>query len=155
MKWFTGNGQQIDKEEVLKSVYEHSKKKGKVYIGSDSFLWKKYCIMSSVICLHGENGENNGGKYYFTRSNYQRTQFPNLSIRIMQEVSESITLALEITQMVPDAKVEVHLDINSDKKAATNKLVDNLTGYVKATGLDYKIKPDAWAASSIADKHSK
>lgn len=155
MKWYTGSGQPVEKHEILKSVIDHANKNGKVYIGSDSYLWKKYCIMSSVICLHGNTSEGGVGKYFFTRSNYQRNDFPNLNLRMMQEASESIALALEITDKVPDAKVEVHLDINPDKKAATNKLVDNLTGYVRASGLDCKIKPEAWAASAIADKHSK
>lgn len=155
MKWFTGSGNEINKEDIMKCVKEHTKKNGKVYIGSDSFLWKKFCVMSSVICLHGAENEKGGGNYFFTRSNYKRTDFPNLNLRITQEASESIALALEITEHIPDARVEVHLDINPDKRAATNKLVDNLTGYVKASGLDCKIKPDAWAASAIADKHSK
>ena len=41
------------------------------------------------------------------------------------------------------------------KKIETKKFVDALTGYTKSAGFACKIKPDAWASASVADKHSK
>ena len=32
---------------------------------------------------------------------------------------------------------------------------DMLKGYVQGYGVDYRLKPDAWASQTIADKHSK
>ena len=30
-----------------------------------------------------------------------------------------------------------------------------LKGYVQGYGFEYRLKPDAWASQSIADRHSK
>jgi len=34
-------------------------------------------------------------------------------------------------------------------------MLDSMTGWVKAIGFDYKVKPYAWASSTIADIHTK
>ena len=48
------------------------------------------------------------------------------------------------------------LDISSaDKKEKTSSYADMLIGYAKGVGFKCKVKPNAFAASSIADKHSK
>jgi predicted RNase H-related nuclease YkuK (DUF458 family) len=40
-------------------------------------------------------------------------------------------------------------------KNATSKFSDMLKGYVAGAGFECRIKPDAWASQSIADRHSK
>lgn len=153
-RWYSGDGNITTLEQIHTVIDKHSKKNGKVYIGSDSFIYKKYCVLSSVICLHGAEGQS-GGVYFYKRDNLPKNDYPTLQRRILEEATQSIQLAFGISENVPDAKLELHLDINSDKRAASNKLVENITGYVKASGFNCKIKPDAWAASTIADKHSK
>jgi predicted RNase H-related nuclease YkuK (DUF458 family) len=37
----------------------------------------------------------------------------------------------------------------------TSKYIQELEGWVRATGYDYEIKPNSYAASTIADKYSK
>ena len=52
--------------------------------------------------------------------------------------------------------IELHLDVSPFSAGnATSKFSDMLKGYVQGYGLDYRLKPDAWASQSIADKHSK
>jgi predicted RNase H-related nuclease YkuK (DUF458 family) len=34
-------------------------------------------------------------------------------------------------------------------------MLDSMTGWVKAIGFDCKVKPHAWASSTIADIHTK
>ena len=59
-------------------------------------------------------------------------------------------------ELCPNIKIEIHLDVSaSDKKAGTSHISDMLVGYAKGAGFETKIKPDAFAAASIADKHSK
>ena len=56
----------------------------------------------------------------------------------------------------PTAKIELHLDISpAHKNNGTSNISDMLTGYARASGFECKIKPDAWASQSVADKHSK
>ena len=55
----------------------------------------------------------------------------------------------------PSADIEIHIDANSKNDQATGKHAEMLMGYAKGAGFRCKIKPDAWASNSIADKHSK
>jgi predicted RNase H-related nuclease YkuK (DUF458 family) len=75
--------------------------------------------------------------------------------RLTEEVSKSIEIGMAIGEQVPNVKLELHLDINSDRRQTSAKMLDSMTGWVKAIGFDYKVKPYAWASSTIADIHTK
>ena len=78
--------------------------------------------------------------------------------RITEETRRSIEIAsLLIEEYDYDPSfIEVHLDVSPFTAGnATSKFSEMLKGYVQGHGLDYKLKPDAWASQSIADKHSK
>ena len=52
--------------------------------------------------------------------------------------------------------IELHIDVSPfQSKTATSKFSDMLRGYVTGAGFECKLKPDAWASQSVADKHSK
>jgi predicted RNase H-related nuclease YkuK (DUF458 family) len=52
--------------------------------------------------------------------------------------------------------IELHLDVSPfNLNNGTSKYSDALKGYVQGYGLDCRLKPDAWASQTIADKHSK
>ena len=63
---------------------------------------------------------------------------------------------MKILELYPEAKIELHLDVsNTNKESKTSKFADMLIGYAKGSGFDCKIKPEAFAAYCVADKHSK
>ena len=75
---------------------------------------------------------------------------------MIKEAEQTIDLAQQISEKIPNIKLELHLDIsNTEKGEGTSYLANMLIGYVKGSGYECKIKPDAFAAASIADKHSK
>ena len=76
-------------------------------------------------------------------------------LRLLREVELSIQLGYEILEHNPTADIEIHIDANSKKDQPTGKFADMLMGYAKGAGFRCKIKPEAWASNSIADKHSK
>tara|TARA_R100000152_G_C6743283_1_gene167007 strand:- start:658 stop:1149 length:492 start_codon:yes stop_codon:yes gene_type:complete len=155
LEWFTGSGVPITFDDIMKKVENHIKNDGTVFIGTDSQIIKDECIFSSAICLHGANNQQ-GGSYFFKRSNFKIFKFLSLIERITVEVEKSINIANKVSKRYPDAKIEIHLDISaSNKKEKTSKFADMLIGYAKGVGFDCKIKPDAFAATSIADKHTK
>ena len=82
--------------------------------------------------------------------------FPELSIRMIKEAEKTINLANHIVELIPTAKLELHLDISpQENNEGTSHLAKMLVGYVRGSGYECRIKPDAFAAASIADKHSK
>ena len=154
-KWYTGEGKEIRFNDILMKIEEHSIAQGVVYVGTDSFLNGNCCTFSTVIVLHGATGQR-GGIYYFTKNKAQKHKYDALITRVTEEVNLSVQMAMKIKFMYPTACIEVHIDASSpDKKAATSKFSDMLVGYVKGAGFRAKIKPEAFAAASVADKHSK
>jgi len=153
--WNTGSNTKIDYNSIILQIKEHSNINGTVYIGTDSFFIKDKCIFSTAICLYGADNQQ-GGRYFYTKRKLNRNQFPELSIRMIKEAESTITLANLIVEEVEGVKLELHLDISpQENKEGTSHLASMLVGYVKGSGFECKTKPYAFAAASIADKHSK
>ena len=154
-QWHHGSGEVISFEDILEEVRVHVEQAGLIYIGTDSFLSKNKCTFASAICLHGAEGQS-GGKYFFRKAFFKREKFYDLIQRITQEVQQSIELAMMVVDHIPNAEIELHLDISpSNNQNGTSPFADMLTGYAKGAGFNCKIKPEAWASQSVADKHSK
>ena len=153
--WYTGNNNNITFNDIIEQIKKHTLLKGTVYIGTDSFFIKDDCIFATAICLYGADKQK-GGRYFYTKSSLNKKQFPELSIRMIKEAENTINLANTIMYDIPSAKLELHLDISpQESREGTSHLAKMLIGYVKGSGYACKIKPDAFAAASIADKHSK
>jgi uncharacterized protein len=152
--WASGSGESYEFKKVCESIRDHIANNGKLFIGTDSFITGRQCIFATAICLHGADDQN-GGKYFFKRSKTQKKNFPKLLLRMLKEAQDSIMIAIKLSELFPDADVEIHLDIGTGKKNKTSKFISTLTAYTKSAGFKCKIKPHAWASASVADKHSK
>ena len=152
--WFTPEGQRISPSLMLDHIKKHILNNGKLYIGTDSTLDFKKCTFATTICLHGADLQQ-GGTYFWKRIKTNPKRFSQISTRMFKETSYSVEVALNLMDRYPLACIELHLDIASQPKEKTFKYVESLTGYVKGSGFNCKIKPDSWASSSVADKHSK
>ena len=153
--WVTGSDNGIDFYELLNLSREYILKGSKLFIGSDSFISKQKRCFSTALCLHG--GEM-GGRYFFFKDFVPKNQYSNLVSRITEETRRSV----EIAAMLMDeyhfdpSNIELHLDVSPfGANNGTSKYSDMLKGYVQGFGVDYRLKPDAWASQTIADKHSK
>ena len=102
--WNTGSKNKINYTSIILQIKEHSKQNGTVYIGTDSFFIKNKCIFSTAICLYGADKQK-GGRYFFTKTKLNKKQFPELSIRMIKEAEKTISLANNIIELVPDAKL--------------------------------------------------
>lgn len=152
--WHTGSGKETTLDSIMKEISPHLRKAGSIFIGCDSQVSRDRCTFSTVICLHGADCQS-GGYYFFRRENKNREKFPTMINRLLKEVELSVEMGFKILDEYPDADIEIHIDANAKKEEATGKFSDMLVGYAKGAGFRCKIKPDAWASSSIADKHSK
>tara|TARA_Y100000361_G_scaffold1374_1_gene1149 strand:+ start:3442 stop:3903 length:462 start_codon:yes stop_codon:yes gene_type:complete len=152
--WHSGAGKSVTINEIMDEIQQHTDNGGGVFIGCDSQIVKNDCTFSSVICLHGATGQQ-GGFYFYARQKTKRSTYPTMVLRLLKEVELSIQLGFKIIDLFPDANIEIHIDANSKKEEATSKFADMLMGYAKGAGFECRIKPEAWASNSIADKHSK
>lgn len=153
--WITGSDQEIDFYDLLNLTREYILKGSKVFIGSDSFASKQEVCFASAICLHG--GENNG-RYFFYKETLPKPKFSQLVSRITEETRRSVEIACLFMNEygIDPQNIELHLDVSPfGANNGTSRYSDMLKGYVQGFGVDYRLKPDAWASQTIADKHSK
>ena len=155
IRWFNGSGETVTFEDIAVDIKKHAKVNGTVYIGTDSQVIRNECIFSTAICLHGADHQE-GGRYYIRKVKFDSNKFSSLIERITSEVEKSIAIALKILRDIPTVNIELHLDVSpSEKKEKSSKFADMLIGYARGVGFECKVKPEAFAATSIADKHTR
>jgi hypothetical protein len=153
--WFDGKGAPASYEQIVGDIKKHHLNDGTLYVGSDSQFYNTGVVLSSALILHGAEGQR-GGRYFVNRRKLKPEAYRILAVRILAEAEQTIDIATHIVEEIPDIKIELHVDVsNTDKNEATSNLAKMVIGYVMGSGFDCKIKPDAFAAASVADKHSK
>lgn len=147
-RWYTGSLEPCSFNDVLNRLAEVDPTE--IHIGCDSHLRQHVYYFAVVVCFKTEKG----WIYFWKRHKYKEKAFPNLKMRLLHEVLLSVALADELRE-VSNRDTWVHADINSDPKYKSNQSAKQLTNLIKAMGFNFLIKPWAWAASSVADWHSK
>lgn len=130
----------------------------KVYLGCDSerFMLKGVAyadyILAVVVHINGRNGCKLFGEIHRERVYDQRLGRP--AQRLMNEVMKVSELYHQIKDHLNGFACEIHLDINPDEDHGSNCVVSQAIGYIIGTcQLTPKIKPEAFAASSAADRY--
>ena len=79
---------------------------------------------------------------------------PKIRERMLKEVQLSISVCFEIVDLVDlyNIDLEIHADVNPNPRWASNVAFKEVKGYCEGMKLEYKVKPEAYAASSGADK---
>ena len=155
LKWDTGKDTEIEFDNVTDIIKEHLSKGAKVFIGTDSFISKSRTNFATAICLYGGDYPS---RYFFSRQYVPKNTYKVLVTRITEEVRRSVEMAeyLMENHKIKSEDIELHIDVSPfQSKTATSKFSDMLRGYVTGAGFECKLKPDAWASQSVADKHSK
>ena len=140
----------------LRDVFEHAKRDRKctISVGTDSQVIGKTFRFISVLCIYNPG---KGGFYYYLQKYCDRDNYRlhNQKMRMFDEVAKSIELAVLLrdeTGVLP----EVHIDASPEKyEEFTSSFSEQLKGYVLGMGFTPVLKPESFAASTIADKHTK
>ena len=134
--------------------------RSKIYLGCDSYKFRKkdgrtFATFTLVVIVHKNN--SNGCKVFYhntTEEVYDKVP-GRPSYRLMQEVYKVTELYLQLYPEIGDRDVEIHLDINPDKKHGSSCVVTQAIGYVQGVcGIKPRIKPEAFAASYGADRYN-
>lgn len=153
--WITGSGDDVEFDDVVSFAKKYVANGSKIFIGSDSFVSGNKTCFATTLCLHGGSF---GGRYFFYKENLPKNIHTQLVNRITEETRRSIELAefLMTEQSFDCDNIELHLDVSPfHANNGTSRLSDMMKGYVQGYGLSCRLKPNAWASQSIADKHSK
>lgn len=152
-QWLDPDGNVYKEKDILKILKNYSEMGGIIFVGTDSMLNTSHCTFSSAIALH--DPEIKIARYFYKKNKLAPKIYKELRIKIFKEVELSITVSNFIKENIPNANIELHVDVGTDIRCATNKFVDALRGWVIGSGYIFKSKPFAWAASSVADWHTK
>lgn len=152
--WYSGSGQRVSRAQLVDDIENHILEGGKIFVGADSNVLGDNCTYAQSICLYNEEIRR-GGRYYVKTHKVKMKFSTPPQVRIMQEAQEAIEIALELAQIFPTENIEVHLDVNTRKGNLSQTLADQLSGYAKSAGFACKLKPDSWAATGIADGHTR
>ena len=135
-----------DVEEV-RSFIEQTSEESAIYVGCDSRQFRSKTIFVTVVVVHINS--NHGAKIFWKVDRVKR--IASIRQRLLEEVSRAVYVALMIADVVGDRPFEVHLDINPNPDHRSSVMVKEAVGYVLAQGLKPVLKPDAIAASAVAD----
>lgn len=77
-----------------------------------------------------------------------------LQERMIKETQMSINVMMHIVDLIDlyEVEAEIHADVNPNPRYESNKALAGAVGFISGMGFKYKVKPEAYAASSGADK---
>lgn len=160
-----------DTNEVVDIKHFIEKYKNRLFfIGTDSDQYPKYhkCIFTSVLIAYNYDREMGCG-HGATIIRYvdKRPIIPKeaMTSRLTVEVQRSI----EVCKLVENALIElsdddndytenlmgISIDVNKSEVHKSHKVKDALVGMVMGYGWNAYVKPEAWAASNVADRKCK
>jgi len=144
--------------EIVSFISKDPKGKYKIIVGSDSSVFGLEPFSSSIITVIIAWRIGKGATYFWTRSKKQ--MFYSLHDRIICEAMESITLAQEVRSHLVallghdflwDGS-EIHVDVGTEGESRV--FIREVTGLIRGFDFVPVIKPEAWCASTVADRHT-
>jgi len=165
-KWFRVNKGLLNESlyDYLKNIFIREIESGyslKVAIGTDSQGYNdSYKFATAIVIMRQEllspNNSIGRGAMIVAKTFYNNKLKKNKSgvkERMLFEVSKSIEVAYEISPLLDlyDIPLEVHADINPDVRWESSKALSEAVGYILGMGYEFRVKPNAWASSSVAD----
>ncbi len=147
----------IDQAQLVRRIQnfvaDGREKNYRLIVGTDSLPnanGQVYLVTAVVLHRVG-----NGGVYFWTR-----TLTPKLRIlrdRMYAEALASISMAQHL-ETIPElralikAHIEIHVDVG--EIGPTRDMIQELVGMIVAHGYEAKTKPESFAASKVADRHT-
>ena len=130
-----------------------------ITIGTDSQNRTDYTKIVSVISIicRGHGG------IFFHNTEYVDV-IPNVKVKLEEETNRSLEIAQKLIDLLDtnifqeifqNCPISIHIDAGNAPYGKTKDLITSLVGWVHAMGYECEVKPNAWTASTIADRISK
>ncbi|NLN66274.1 MAG: hypothetical protein GX144_12885 [Clostridiaceae bacterium] len=149
-------------ENIKKFIAASPEQKYRLAVGTDSQVNGKQTCFATGIHIH-RIGQ---GAWCCILKKIENKRYDSLN----EKISKETIITYEIMSMLNaqlidtlceyavqhntfDCRLEAHIDIGT--KGETRKLIREMVGYFEGLGVDAKIKPDSFVASSYADRFSK
>lgn len=148
-------------DKLVKFYDEHKEESDtiEIAIGSDSHNTHE-TKMVTVIVIYAE-GKGGISFNYVEKLPY----IHSIREKLEQETSRSLIAATSLIEILENdnkylelysnCPISIHVDAGNSQRGKTKDFIKFVTGWVTSTGFNCIIKPDSYAASSVADKISK
>lgn len=140
---------------ILNFIEQKPNDQYKLIIGTDSQAGIAEVVFVTAIVIYRVG---RGGRFFY-RKEKEEMQI-SMKQRIFHEVSRSLEVASQLTgffadeiNLTEELKVEIHVDVG--EKGPTNAIIKEVVGMVVGSGYNALIKPDSYAASTVADRFTK
>tara|TARA_Y100000592_G_scaffold65996_1_gene102621 strand:- start:3839 stop:4279 length:441 start_codon:yes stop_codon:yes gene_type:complete len=146
MRWWLEKDEEWDFSKIISYIKDFDT----VHVGCDSKYYSSATRFAIAIAVY----RNPCVTYWYTKHKdpHMTREIPH---RLWTEVEKAMEVARMIREKLPNIKIEVHCDINSDEQFPSSKLNQSAMGYVTGCGFAYKNKPHAWCATGCADTHTR
>lgn len=150
-------GIKVSPEQITQLIREFiaadPKREYKIIVGTDSErhgVNKADFVTAIVVHRVG-----NGGRYFYRHEEIGNIH--NLRDRMWQEVLLSLQVSEKLVVLLKEAGLEkcafeVHVDVGENGE--TRSMIQELVGAVRAHNFEAKTKPESFAASKVADRHT-
>jgi len=146
-------------EEMIFYISEKPEKFYDIIVGCDSSSGEAPHFPVVIVILR--TGE--GGRFFIKKIGYKNRKFYSWRQRILEEVLLSCDLALLLKENF-EKKINdlpkvlnyqfryIHADVGEN--GATKDMIREVIGLIRGNGFEPKIKPESFAASTVADRYS-
>lgn len=162
-------------EEISHYISEKPEKFYEVIVGCDSSSSEEPHFPVAVVILR----KREGGRFFLKKIKYPKKKFYNWKTRILEEVLLSCELALflreNLEKKIKKLKQElnyqpqshstlrkgkrlnyqfryIHADVG--EQGQTKDMIKEVTGLIRGNGFEPKIKPEAFVATTVADRYT-
>lgn len=138
--------------DVMEFLAEDVESKYAIVVGSDSEQYNGAAEFVSVVTVH-RVGKH--GRYFWTKR--RGVKVFDRHDRILKEAFFSLELAQKLVEILRQKlngalyEFEIHLDIGQN--GPTKQMIQEIVGIITGNGFTAKIKPEAYAATKVADRH--
>lgn len=143
MSWKTLSG--IVVPDILAWVRNATSEGQHLHIGTDSLQAGRTTQYVTVLVVHTPG---KGGIIAYLKSETDRET--SLRRRLSEETWRSIEMGIKASSIVGD-RMTIHIDANPQPQHKSSAYVQELVGAVMGQGFAYRIKPESWCASHVAD----
>ena len=141
------------KKRIVSYMTEIKEAKYKIIVGSDSQKLKSGSYDFVVaIAIHRVGA---GGIYFWKREIVNKKM--GLRQRMYQEAILSLQSAENVFELFREngiAKYDIEIHVDIGRGGETRVMITEIVGMVRGSGYDVKIKPQAFGASKVADRHT-
>lgn len=160
--------------ELINYIKEDPEARYKIVIGTDSENRGKGADFVCVVAIHRIG---KGGRYFWSRIFDERSldlrsriyheatvslalagaflekelEFHNVKVDMSQSINDLFKLLGTNKEIIFSNELEIHVDIGLN--GPTKAMIKEIVGMIRGSGFPVRIKPEAFAAATLADKH--